>query len=168
LLLTNSEVSTFAVFTGQNARTAAILTQQCTGVTDQMYDDIQNYNIGENDIDNEWQNIYENSLQTTHTLVKDYSETHPYYAGIAKVLMAMNLGLAADYWGDIPFREALSGLDGEEYYYPHFDSQQQYRQCLMKPLHCFQPVLQPMRLHLHLMISSSWETSMPGSLLHGC
>ena len=125
LLLTNSEVSTFAVFTGQNARTAAILTQQCTGVTDQMYDDIQNYNIGENDVDNEWQNIYENSLQTTYTLIKDYSETHPYYAGIAKVLMAMNLGLAADYWGDIPFREALSGLDGEAYYYPHFDSQQQ-------------------------------------------
>lgn len=125
LLLTNCEVSTFAAFTGQNARTAAILTQQCTGVTDQMFDDIQNYNILEGVIDNEWQHIYENSLQTTHTIVKDYEETHPYYAGIAKVLMAMNLGLATDYWGDVPFREALNGLDGEEYYYPHFDSQQQ-------------------------------------------
>ena len=43
LLLTNSEVATFASFTGQNARTAAILTQQCTGVTDQMYDDLYHY-----------------------------------------------------------------------------------------------------------------------------
>ena len=125
LLLTNSEVATFASFTGQNARTAAILTQQCTGVTDQMYDDIQNYNIGENDVDNEWQNIYENSLQTTYTIIKDYSETHPYYTGIAKVIMAMNVGLATDCWGDVPLRESLMGLDGEDYYYPHFDAQQQ-------------------------------------------
>src|SRR4030042_2939571 len=39
--------------------------------------------------------------------------------------MAMNLGLATDCWGDIPLREALNGLEGEEHYYPHFDAQQQ-------------------------------------------
>lgn len=124
LLLTNSQVATFSVYTGQNARTAAILMQQCTGVSDQMYDVVQNYNISEGDVENEWQSIYESGLQTPHTLINDYSEGYPYYQGMAKVLMAMNLGLATDLWGDIPFTEALQGLEGEEYYYPHFESQE--------------------------------------------
>lgn len=125
LLLTNAEVATFSVYTGQNARSAAILMQQCTGVTDQMYDIVQNYNIGEGDVDNEWQNIYENSLHTSQTIINDYADENPYYAGIASILKAMNLGIATDLWGDIPHREALNGLDGEEYYYPAFDSQEQ-------------------------------------------
>lgn len=125
LLLSNTQVATFANFTGQNARTAAILTQQCTGVTDQMYDEIQNYNFGEQDVENDWYTLYESCLHTPYTIILDYSETHPYYAGIAKVLLAMNLGLATDCWGDIPYREALKGLEGELNYYPHFDPQQQ-------------------------------------------
>ncbi len=123
LLLTNTQVSTFAAYTGQNARTAAILMQQCTGVSDQMFDDIQNYNIGEGDIDNEWQTLYESCLQTPYTIITDFSEGYPYYAGIAKILMAMNLGLATDLWGDIPYEEALQGLNGEQYYYPNFETQ---------------------------------------------
>lgn len=124
LLLTNLEVSTFAIQTGQNARAAAILTQQCTGTSDQMYNTFQNYNITENTIDNEWQTIYENGLQPGYTLLQTYSEGYPHYQGITKILMAMNLGLATDYWGDIPYTEALMGLDGEEHYSPAFDSQE--------------------------------------------
>lgn len=124
LLLTNLEVSTFTIYTGQNARAAAILTQQCTGVNDQMYNVFQNYNINENDVDNEWQTIYENGLQTGYTLIRDYPDEYPYYQGIAKILMAMNLGLATDYWGDVPYAEALKGLEGEGNYYPSFDSQE--------------------------------------------
>ncbi len=124
LLLTNIEVSTIATYTGQLARTAAILTQQCTGVTDQMYNVIQNYNITESDAENEWQSIYETGLHTSHTLINDYAEDYPYYIGIAKIFKALNLGIATDYFGDIPNREALKGLEGEENFHPHFDPQE--------------------------------------------
>jgi hypothetical protein len=134
LLLTNLEVSTFTIQTGQNARAAAVLTQQCTGTSDQMYNTFQNYNITENTINNEWQTIYENGLQPGYTLLQTYSEGYPYYQGITKILMAMNLGLATDYWGDIPYSEALRGLDGEEHYSPAFDSQENVIQTIQEML----------------------------------
>ncbi len=134
LLLTNLEVSTFAIQTGQNARAAAIFAQQCTGTSDQMYNTFQNYNITENTIDNEWQTIYENGLQPGYTLLQTYSEGYPYYHGLTKILMAINLGLATDFWGDIPYTEALRGLDGEEHYSPTFDSQESVIQTIQTML----------------------------------
>ncbi len=112
LLLTNAEVSTFAAYTGQNARTTAILMQQCTGVTDQMFNAIQNYNIRENDIDNEWQNIYENGLNTSQTIINQYAQGYPYYLGIAKIIKALNLGLATDLINEVdnPVNPLISAL----------------------------------------------------------
>lgn len=124
LLLSNTMVSTFAAYTGQTARTAAILTQQCTGTNDQMFDVIQNYNITEADVTNEWQHLYESCMHSSKVLMRDYAEGYPYYVGIAKILMAMNLGLTTDCWGDAPYSEAFEGLQGEDYYHPNFDSQE--------------------------------------------
>ncbi|MFC2080134.1 SusD/RagB family nutrient-binding outer membrane lipoprotein [Bacteroidota bacterium] len=124
LFLSNTEVSTFASYTGQTARTAAILVQQCTGTNDQMFNVIQNYNITETDITNEWQHLYESCMHSSKVIMRDYSEGYPYYLGIAKVLMAMNLGLTTDCWGDVPYSEAFEGLQGEDYFHPHFDTQQ--------------------------------------------
>ena len=124
LLLTNTEVSTFAAYTGQTARTVAILMQQCTGTNDQMFDVIQNYNITESDIANEWRHLYESCMHSSKVLMRDYAEGYPYYVGIAKVLMAMNLGLTTDCWGDVPYTEAFRGLEGEDYFHPNFDTQE--------------------------------------------
>jgi hypothetical protein len=130
LLLTNTQVSTFAAFTGQTARTTAILMQHCTGTNDQMFDAIQNYNITETDVTNEWQHLYESCMHTSNTIMTDYAEGYPYYTGIAKVLMAMNLGLTTDCWGDVPYTEAFGGLKGEAYYHPHFDTQESVLQSI--------------------------------------
>ncbi len=124
LLLTNAQVSTFAVYTGQTARTTAILMQHCTGTNDQMFNVIQNYSITETDVTNEWQHLYESCMFTAKTIMNDYAEGYPYYIGMAKVLMAMNLGLTTDCWGDVPYNEAFGGLNGEDYYHPHFDTQE--------------------------------------------
>jgi hypothetical protein len=53
-------------------------------------------------------------------LSDDFGNADPNYRGIAKVLMAMNLGMVTDMWGDCPFSEALQGVNNLT---PHFDAQ---------------------------------------------
>jgi hypothetical protein len=51
-------------------------------------------------------------------------EEQPYYVGIAKVLMAVNLGYTTLCWGDIPYTEAFRGTEGSEFFKPAFDTQE--------------------------------------------
>jgi hypothetical protein len=97
--------------------------QQMTGTDFQMVD-INNYFMLEADITNEWRTVYTNAQINLNELVNTFGAENPYYAGIAKVLTAMNLGIASDLWGDIPNREACKGLEGEENFHPHYDPQQ--------------------------------------------
>jgi len=125
LLMSVAEVSTFMYYTGQLARTPAILMQQCAGTDFQMID-VRDYVILEDGNTNEWEGIYSNCLINEQLIIEDYGEDNPYYAGIAKILQAMALGLLTDLWGDIPYREALQGLKGQgEELHPVFDPQQQ-------------------------------------------
>lgn len=122
LLTTVIEVATFMHFTGQFARHATIMTQQCNGVQAQ-YQDLANYIILEGDNNNEWESHY-SAITDCDLLVELAGTANPYYQGIAKILKAMNLGLTTDLWGDIPNQEAGKGYLGEEHYNPAFDSQE--------------------------------------------
>lgn len=125
LLLSETEVATFMYYTGQLARTPSIFVQHTAG-TDFQMTDIANYTLLEGDNVNEWEGIYTNCLMNEQLLIDDYGESNPYYAGIAKILKAMALGLLTDLWGDVPNREALKGLTGVSAIElnPHFDSQE--------------------------------------------
>lgn len=58
-----------------------------------------------------WSSVY-NVLADTETIIeKAEEEDSPYYAGIAKVIKAYNLGLSTDLWGAIPNSEALQGSE---------------------------------------------------------
>lgn len=72
-------------------------------------------------MDGTWYDIYNtlSDLKELNELAQ--KENSPHYAGAAKVLMAMNLGLATDLWGDIPYEEALQGSEDLT---PKYDSQQ--------------------------------------------
>ncbi|MEM9678782.1 MAG: SusD/RagB family nutrient-binding outer membrane lipoprotein [Bacteroidota bacterium] len=69
-----------------------------------------------------WTGIYLTALTNLDKIV-DLGEQQesPYYTGIAKVMQAVNLGLATDQWGDVPWTEAFSG---ESILTPKFDSQE--------------------------------------------
>ena len=121
VLLANVEVATFASYTGNNARRAAIFTQHCSGTGFQMAD-IANYNVFEGDVTNDWLTVYSGALINAQIIIDKYGAENPYYSGMAKILKAMNLGLATDMWGDVPNREAFKGMDLE--ITPHFDDQQ--------------------------------------------
>nr|WP_255373793.1 SusD/RagB family nutrient-binding outer membrane lipoprotein [[Flexibacter] sp. ATCC 35103] len=58
-----------------------------------------------------------------NTIIKDYEATSPYYGGIARILVALNMGIATDIWGDIPFSEAFAGVEGNVT--PKYDTQKE-------------------------------------------
>ncbi len=75
-----------------------------------------------------WTTIYLTNLNNLNVMVDkalfDLDETgrnSEYYAGIAKVLQAINLGLLTSNWEDAPWTEALQGGDNPK---PRYDDQQ--------------------------------------------
>lgn len=124
LLLSNIEVATFANFGGQLARQTLMLSQQVAGTSEgSQTAEIMNYNITELTNENEWGVIYTGALMNGKLLIDNFGTENPHYAGIARILMAMNLGSATDLWGDVPFSDALNGLDGE--FTPSYDTQEE-------------------------------------------
>lgn len=70
-----------------------------------------------------WSGAYLSGLKNGQDLVQRAEEENsPYYAGVGRVLMAVNLGLITDCWEDAPYSDALSGTANVT---PVFDSQEQ-------------------------------------------
>ncbi|WP_282018462.1 SusD/RagB family nutrient-binding outer membrane lipoprotein [Salegentibacter mishustinae] len=68
-----------------------------------------------------WVNIYLDGLTSAKTIIDKATEAEAYhYRGIAKVLRVMNIGIATDHWGAIPFDEALME---EENFSPSYNDQ---------------------------------------------
>ena len=58
-------------------------------------------------------------------IIEKAGDTNKKYRGIAKVLKAMNLGLATDLQGDVPNKEAFQGQKGEANWNPAYNTQEQ-------------------------------------------
>ena len=123
LILPGIELSTFSSYSGQLARLSSVLIQTQDGVQFQ-FEDFNSYEITELDIVNEWGQIYNSAILEANTVIAKAGDANPYYRGIAKVLKAMNLGLATDLWGDVPSREAAKGLEGASGFNPAYDAQE--------------------------------------------
>lgn len=123
LLLSHSELAMMVHYTGQLARIPSIMVQQSAG-TDFQFVDFANYLILEGDNINEWNSIYASGMASCKTLIELAGDANPHYRGIAKVIMALELGLATDIWGDVPNREALRAQEGTEHFNPHYDPQE--------------------------------------------
>lgn len=69
-----------------------------------------------------WTTIYLNSLQVATRMVNLAGQRNsPVYAGIGKVLQAVNLGLATDCFESIPWTQSLKGSNN---LFPDYDSQE--------------------------------------------
>lgn len=76
----------------------------------------------ESTLNSAWIEVYLGSLNNLEILASKSEEAGAaHYLGIAKVLQAMNLGLATNAWEDIPYTEAFT--EGE--FTPVYDSQEQ-------------------------------------------
>jgi hypothetical protein len=73
-------------------------------------------------MDNPWKNIYVTSLNNLKAMNDKATANGNYnYSGIAKILSAFCLGIATDYWGDIPWSQAFEGSSKLQ---PAYDSQE--------------------------------------------
>ncbi len=123
VLLTGTQVATFSNYTGNLARIPGVLTNQLAGRQFQ-FEDLQAYVIRETDVDNDFQQLYNGGMINAQQLIEKAGDENPYYRGIARVLKVMNIGLATDLWGDVPYSGALRGLEGEQYFNPAYDAQE--------------------------------------------
>jgi len=109
---------------GELARWNCVWMQQIAGIQSQSAEnDI--YTIGESDASNAWTyNLYSPGMISVKMLMdKAESSGSPHYAAIGKILMAYHLGVTTDQWGDIPYSDALKGLDLE--FRPEYDTQEE-------------------------------------------
>jgi hypothetical protein len=112
LLLTNVQVATFASYSGQLTRQSLVFNRQLAGTNaGSQSQEIARYNITELSNVNEWEVIWAGAVVDAKNLIRDYGAESPYYSGIAKVLLALNIGLATDLWGAVPFDEAGLGVE---------------------------------------------------------
>ncbi len=75
---------------------------------DRQYIGLGNYSVSGRDFNGQWAAIYSSVLKNTQ-IIKSKARVEKNYRvlGIAQVMDAMSLGLAADLWGDVPYQEAL-------------------------------------------------------------
>jgi len=77
------------------------------------------YNV---DFDGPWKNIYVTSLNNLKAMNEKATANGNYnYSAIAKILTAFCMGIATDYWGDVPFTDAFQGIGKLQ---PAYDSQE--------------------------------------------
>jgi hypothetical protein len=83
---------------------------------------IYNYEFKEGDIANAWNGFYADAMKDAQIIMTNAVEiNNPHYEAVGKILMAYNLGLATQLFGDIPYTEAFQGTDNLD---PAYDSQQ--------------------------------------------
>lgn len=110
----------------EGARAAGLIMQQFKGIEAQQQQ-LERYIIDDNTFNNFWSfGLYGGGvLKDCGLLIEQGTDLEqPYYVGIAKVLMAVNLGYATLCWGDIPYTEAFRGTEGTEFFKPAFDTQE--------------------------------------------
>lgn len=97
----------------------SMFSEQLAAYTSGALNEDQNRDVR---IENAFQGIYQNSLTNLDAMVKlAQQQNAPYYIGIGKILQAVNLGLATDTWGDVPYSDAFQGAAN---LYPKYDPQE--------------------------------------------
>lgn len=88
----------------------SVYIEHSVGVSNQLYSADLRQSIGQPSlINNSWNSLYSSSLVTGMDMIKKTKGTNDgYMEAVARILVAYNLGLAVDLWGDVPFTEAFN------------------------------------------------------------
>lgn len=106
---------------GDFSRFNSMLSQQVEGVARQWSSMNQYTGLTPNRFDDAWQNTYENTLNEIKIAKASATEAGlNHYLGVINVMEAFNLMMATDVWDDMPYTEALNGIDNTN---PAYDSQ---------------------------------------------
>jgi hypothetical protein len=93
-------------------RVTGTVVQHWTGI-DAQPAGYTTYLIDEQTLSVFWETgLYGGAMKDCQIMIeKAQEEGLPYYEGIARVLMAFNLGMATSYWGHVPYSQALRGTE---------------------------------------------------------
>lgn len=105
-MLTGIEANTTMNYESGMARIASIFMQYQSGIVAQSQD-YDRYSMTSSDMDNYWSGLYVGGMKNSKLLFDKYEATYPYYGGIARVCMAINLGISTELWGDVPYSQAF-------------------------------------------------------------
>src|SRR5256885_12716725 len=102
------------------AMTVCMWMQQCAGVGGRFVDQYSHYVVDEFSWDGNWFNVYTGGglIDLRKIEASARADGDSVYLGIAKIWEAFEIGAAADWWGDIPYSDAV-GSDAT----PTLDSQ---------------------------------------------
>jgi hypothetical protein len=90
-----------------------------------QYSTEDSYDISDSKIQGIWNAYYSGPLEDLHQIVEQgEEENRPNVAAVGKVLQAWTMSIVTDLWGDVPYTEALRGMEEGGTTTPVFDSQQ--------------------------------------------
>lgn len=92
-------------------RYSALWSQQIAAQNGRQTEFYDKYIVQPTEINGVWRtNFYGGVLADVEEILKKSpAEVHPHYFGISKVIKAYSYGILVDYWGDVPYSEAMQG-----------------------------------------------------------
>lgn len=119
-LFVGAQTSVSLQYSSDLARTACVWMQQCAG-TERQYQELGLYRYGEDSYDVPFSLVYTGGGLIDIRRMQEIADEagDRIYGGVARVMGALQVGLGADVWGDIPYSEALTADD------PALDPQEQ-------------------------------------------
>lgn len=122
LLLPSIEASSAYTIGGNTAVRASNIWMQFFDGVDRQSLTQARYQLNSADVNDFWESSYAQAMMDCVNLMRKSEEKKsPYYGGIAKVMLALNLGTLTNFFGDIPYTEAFQGSDVLA---PKYDSQE--------------------------------------------
>jgi len=122
LVMTGTQVEYMSTMEGELARLAGMWSGYFTG-SDRQYIPLYNYDITATTSDSPWGNVYSFVFRQSR-IVQDKSTAlgNKLSLGVAQILEAHIMGMAAATWGDVPYSEAI---DNVKFPNPKYDPQSQ-------------------------------------------
>ncbi|MGK7313113.1 MAG: SusD/RagB family nutrient-binding outer membrane lipoprotein [Candidatus Longimicrobiales bacterium M2_2A_002] len=108
-LLVSAQVNSFFYNESELARISALWTQQLLGA-DRQFETLELFQYGETDGEDNWSLLYRQGglLEIREGIAKAVEQENEIAAGILKIHEAYLVGMAASWWGAIPYSEAVN------------------------------------------------------------
>ena len=124
LLLPTVEAALAYTQGGDQSRFTALLTQQMFGANSQSQT-YYNYGLNPGVFDNLWPDLYTSTLENDYDLIRIADKGgYNRYGGIGRILMAYEMQVSVDLWGDLPYSQAFRGNADKPILHPTYDKAQ--------------------------------------------
>lgn len=102
----------YEINAGEPTRFTALWTKQIAGAIAGFH--TGNYQLNGGDVNNIWTSYSYVDVMNNAVLLKDKATANgnPHYSAIAKIILAWNLSIVTDLFGDVPYSDAFKGGEG--------------------------------------------------------